>query len=79
MWCVSVEESLDQPLSMSRLLTLNELPTNGDPGKNPSSQESKGQDTSDPMHPSRPSHHLALRFGPVLLLGQQPDVRPFKG
>ena len=27
---------------------------------------------SNPMHPPCPLHHLALRLGPVLLLGQQP-------
>ena len=52
--------------------------TNSDPGKNSRSQESQSQDASESMHPSRPLHHLALRLGPVLLLGQQPDVRPLQ-
>ena len=54
------------------------LVTNGDPGKNSSAQESKGQDTSDPMHTTGTLHHPALRIGPVLLLGQQPDVCPLQ-
>jgi len=47
---------------MGGSLILDDLATNGNPGKNSSAQESKGQDTSNPMHTPRPSHHPALRF-----------------
>ena len=78
--CVSIKESLDQTGCLGGSLSLNDLVTNGEPAKNSSdSQESNGQDTSDPMHAPRPFHHLALRIGPVPLLGQQPDVCPFEG
>ena len=68
-----------RPGSLGGLLILDDLATNGDPGKNCPSQESQGQDASNAMHPPRPLHHPALRLGPVLLLRQQPDVRPFQG
>jgi hypothetical protein len=79
LWCVSVKESLDQPGSLGRLLVLENLPTNANPGKNSSSQESKGQNTSDPMPSPRPFHHLPLRFRPVPPLYKQADVRPLQG
>jgi hypothetical protein len=54
---------------MGSLLILNPSPMNNDPGKNPNSQQSQGQNGSDAIHSPRSLHHPVLWSGPVLLPG----------
>ena len=46
------------------------------PARTPALRRAKRQDTSNPMHPSRPFHHSALRIGPALLLWSAAGCSP---
>ncbi len=53
------------------------MPLDATPGEQ--AQEDQCGQNAGAVDPSRSLHHLALRLGPVLLLREQPDVRPLQG